>query len=691
MNLRVLIGLLLALTAVILALLGFGTFAVRAASMKQSTESYTGNSIDPLVPPGFDCSKIHELGIDKQMNVRAGAIMIFCGEVQGGFASPAGAFSRFVPKLLEPLVYGTTDVDLITPPETIPYGQSTTFTAGNPDKPLQIVVCYNDSRGRDVTPINIAGCSASTDGGNTFTRLTTANGQGPFPNCGSPAIVYNRPSQTWFVICLDFACGDQGLGGYKSTTPWDPNSWAPFCAFSESFADRESSFADSNPSSPFYGRMYISWNDFSVGGGALFVRYSTDNGLTWTNSRQVTTSFIRNVQITGDEVTGDVYVAGMDENGGSGCTSGCGSNRTNKIYRSTDGGNTWTNTYTGPPFIGPCRTSVGYFCAMYDNPAYWRHMGWGEPAAYNHVVSYVYSAKNGSDPGDVFYIRSTDSGVTFSAPFQLNANTDPTEAQWEPNISVSGAGTLFATWYDEAPRVAASCQPPSPGTACYQMHSRKSNDNGETWLADDTLSDLASPLQQPEPGTVPSYASDYDYASSVLDQHLVGWVDGRVTINGVSQGDTFFDREPPGAGTPTPTPTPMSCSVTSAGCGGVVFTPPTVFDVSVACPVDPATVQPSDFTCNGIPADAVTLINGNTTIRFQYTTSPVTMPGLQTMHIPGGAFNCCNGPVQEFTCTFTYQASTPTPTPTATATPRPSPTARPAATPRPHPTPAPRP
>ena len=55
------------------------------------------------------------------------------------------------------------------------------------------------------------------------------------------------------------------------------------------------------------------------------------------------------------------------------------------------------------------------------------------------VVHYVYAARNAAtgDPGDVFYIRSTDRGVTFSAPVQLNSNTDPTKAQWEPNISVS--------------------------------------------------------------------------------------------------------------------------------------------------------------------------------------------------------------------------------------------------------------
>ena len=71
---------------------------------------------------------------------------------------------------------------------------------------------------------------------------------------------------------------------------------------------------------------------------------------------------------------------------------------------------------------------------MYANPPYWRHMGWGEPAAYNGVVSLVYAAAQHrqGDPGDVFYIRSTDIGVTFSAPLQLNTDTDypsPVDAQ----------------------------------------------------------------------------------------------------------------------------------------------------------------------------------------------------------------------------------------------------------------------
>ena len=44
---------------------------------------------------------------------------------------------------------------------------------------------------------------------------------------------------------------------------------------------------------------------------------------------------------------GVVYVAGMNENGGNGNLA-----RNNLIYKSTDGGVTWANTYTSPTFNG---------------------------------------------------------------------------------------------------------------------------------------------------------------------------------------------------------------------------------------------------------------------------------------------------------------------------------------------------
>ena len=549
-DLRVFLGLVLALAGVLSALLGLGTFSAQAQQNYSTT-----SSIHPLVPAFFDCSKIREMGIDKQQNLRAGAIMIFCGEAKGGEpgeTSLSNAFSKLVQRAMTPLSYGTTDVDLITGTETFPHiTQSETFTTANPDDPTQIVVAYNDSRGFDANPMTGAGASVSTDGGNTFTRLTKANGQSPFDNSSSPVVLYNKPAQTWFTVWLDGGCG--GLGGYKSTTPWDPNSWTHFCVHS-GLDDRESGWADNNPSSPFFGRMYISWNDFDQPNANIFVTFSSDGGATWHSPVMVSTqsTFIRNVQMTGDLATGDVYIAGMDEGGG-----GFPHQDTNLIFKSTDGGNTWTNTYTGPQFPGPGVTFVGYFACMFlDGGGYWRYEGWGQPAAFNGIVHLVYSQHGaGSDPGDVYYIRSTDGGVTFSSPFKLNTDST-TRPQWQPNLSVSPTGTLFATWYDA--RESANCTRGDPTIPCYRMWSRKSIDNGVTWLPDDFLSDVISPLPaQPDPGIVSTYVGDYDYGSAIATKHITSWVDGRVAISEQSQPDAFFDSEPVTA-SPTPTSTPTA-------------------------------------------------------------------------------------------------------------------------------------
>jgi hypothetical protein len=80
-----------------------------------------------------------------------------------------------------------------------------------------------------------------------------------------------------------------------------------------------------------------------------------------------------------------------------------------------------------------------------------------------------------------------------------------------------------------------------------------------------------------------------------------------------------------------------------------------VFTVDLSDPVDPATVDATDFTVNGTPADSAGLSNGDQTITFTFDASPV-VQGENTMHIDAGAFNQAsnNDPVLEFDCTFRY-------------------------------------
>jgi len=550
-NLRVALGMSVVLAGAFLTLIALGTFSGLTASSAQAQQYHKIINV-PGLPPGFDCAQVRPLGIDKQENFRAGAIMIACGESQGGSALPSGGYSQLLHRVIAPMVFGGADVDLITGAESISHPtQSETYTLANPDNPNQIVVTYNDSR---TASANYSGASYSSDGGTTFTCLSPnpfSSGHGT--NFGDPVTLYNKPTSSFFGIFLATGCGGQGLGAWKSTD--GGVTWATgACVHNGSSDDRESGWSDNNPSSPFFGRMYVSWNNFAVGSGALQVTFSTDNGNTWTlRTVSNTATFIRNTQITGDmSGNGTIYIAGMDESGG-----GFPHNNVNHIYRSTDGGNTWTHTYTGPSFAGPGVGASGYFACMFTGSpsgVFWRHEGWGEPAAFNNVVHLVYAQHGaGADAGDVYYIRSTDSGVTFGAPFKLNSDAT-TRPQWQPNISVSPSGTLLATWYDG--REFSSCTYGNPAVPCYRMWSRKSTDNGATWLTDASFSDVASPLPaQPDSTVQGTYAGDYDYGSAIASEHVTSWVDGRVTLSGQSQQDAFTDKEPITVGTPTPTPT----------------------------------------------------------------------------------------------------------------------------------------
>src|SRR6516225_8804367 len=298
-NLRVLLSLFIILAGVSLALLvASGIFSAQAQSKPSIATQYL-NSMEPLVPPGFDCSKIHELGIDKQENLRAGAIMIACGISQGGSASPgsgffANGFSQWVRNLLpEPLFIGGPDVDVILPDGTFPHvTQSASMEWGGPNNTW--VVNYNDSRS---APSCYSGLSYSTDNGGTWhAGQPLCSGHGT--NFGDPIVLYNAHLGMWFAGDIVTGCGGQGFGLWTSP---DGITWTTgACAVNlgSNDGDRESFWVDNNPASPFYGRMYMSFNNFGVGGGALQVVYS-DNGTTWTAPITLNGSFIRDVQITG--------------------------------------------------------------------------------------------------------------------------------------------------------------------------------------------------------------------------------------------------------------------------------------------------------------------------------------------------------------------------------------------------------
>ena len=478
------------------------------------------------------CANIERYNLEKQMNAHAAQILASCGRSKTGSQAHSTNFTSL--GALAPATYGGPDVNMITGPPsgegTFPHvTQSETFTwaQGN-----TVVTTINDSR---TAPSCYSGGSYSLDNGATFVPLNArpfCSGHGT--GYGDPVSFYDQAHAKWVAVFLASGCGGQGMGVWFSV---DGITWTVGpCAHSGGGDDRESGWVDNNPSSPYYGRMYLSWNNFNVGGGALQVISSSDGGTTWTSPVTVNAGFIRNVQITTGP-DGAVFIAAMNEGGG-----GLGS-RTNTIYRSTNGGTTWSSSNTGASFPGPGQSTCGYFAAMF--PSYWRHMGWGDiGAGPGGIIHYAYAQHGaGSDYGDVYYVRSPDNGSTWSTPLKMNTDGGA-RSQWQPSLSVSPGGNVLVSWYDARNTTGNS----------FERFARLSPDNGATWGNDEVMSDAPSPLPlQPDGSVQACYTGDYDRSYSNATAHYTAWVDGRVSISGTAQQDVVFDKHPVG---PPPPPAP---------------------------------------------------------------------------------------------------------------------------------------
>ncbi len=100
-------------------------------------------------------------------------------------------------------------------------------------------------------------------------------------------------------------------------------------------------------------------------------------------------------------------------------------------------------------------------------------------------------------------------------------------------------------------------------------------------------------------------------------------------------------------------------ATSSSPAAGQVVTPtaPTTFSLTFNEPIVPSSVDPAEFTVNGIPAGSDSVSPDDTTIYYTYNTSPVTKQGTESMDLPAdsviGANDGQSNPVA-FSASFYY-------------------------------------
>jgi CSLREA domain-containing protein len=435
------------------------------------------------------------------------------------------------------LAFGGTDVNLITGAETSPRVTQTESSIWGHGS--TVVAVYTDSSGLGLNPPSQCGVSVSTDGGTTFTRLAEKFNAGG--GCyGGASVGYSLKTAKWYARFLTDRCGPPSKGVGQWVSP-DGINWAfQSCAAVAGPAALQNpvGWINNIPTSAGYGRQIIAFNNPNVNGGWPQVTVSNDDGQTWIPLTGVVNSIQRVVGVlTSRGNDGAIFVQTLDEGGG-----GLNGIRRNFIHRSDNGGVTFvTLAQQGPSFLGPGRATDAtdpYFVGMYTIPVpgYWRDMGWGQPGAGpNNVLHYVYSARTASDPGNIYYVRSNNAGLTWSQPVQLN--TDATlRAQWSPSLSVNAQGIVFVSWYDER----------NTANDFLQRFGRASLDNGLTWESDMALSAVIFPKPlQPDSGLGSTFVGYWHHAAFSDDglgnDAYHSWTDGRNSINGPQQ-DVFFHK-----------------------------------------------------------------------------------------------------------------------------------------------------
>jgi len=391
-----------------------------------------------------------------------------------------------------------------------------------------ICAVYNDSAS---SPSTYMGFSVSTDGGATFTD------RGSFSSSyGDPAVIYRQSDGYFYASSL----GASGLRLYRSTDNCQTFSFQRNITSGGFNDDKELLRVDNNSSSPFYGRMYVCWTDFNVG-GVIRATWSSDGGTTWSSPLTIGSGSSQQGCWPGVATNGDVYVVYI-----TGYVTGVNNIQ---MTRSTNGGVSWsptTNVATGisEPPIGSCgRPQMNGNIRTWAMPQV--------AIAPDGRVHVAYTRRDGSDRGNIYYQYSTDNGTSWSSPLRINDDST-TNDDWHSTIAVNANGVVVISWYDRRE---------DSGNMLFKRYAAFSYDNGNTWQPNVAVGDVNTVVPPLLPNFDPNIADCYmgDYDSVVIDSTTtyIQWSDNRNPQGSLAgQPDMFLDRITVGTPVPTDTPTP---------------------------------------------------------------------------------------------------------------------------------------
>ncbi len=511
----------------------------------------------------------------------------------GGPADERSLAAKLLPAVLP--VFGT-DINL--------GGGNETTIATNPANPLNFMAGANNNA-RFTT----------TDGGLTWNAGSLAGG-------GDPAVAFDAAGNAYFAElgntsgCPDiprvYKSTDGGLTfGPPVNTLVDPSP-------SDHFIDKEWMGVDNSPGSPHFGRIYYTVTNFHTPAGCdlnnyidnrIQLTYSDNQGATWSAPVTVSDASHDQNQFSLPRIASDgtLYVGYQYQN----CTFNCsGIPAYQMLAKSTDGGMTFSPsiTITGAAitYTGPSVAGYQYLYAGSTNTGF-RHNDQEvievSPTNPNQLYavwsdgrfesSFVYQGVTGQH-ADIVFTRSTDGGLTWTAPVKINDDAVQGKDQFFPWLKVGSDGTIHVSWMDRR-------DAPVDGFP-YREYYTQSSDGGLTWSANQPVADV---------GGVPgSFIGDYSGIAVNSNNSLVLpiWTDSRGGQRAYT--DRGVIGNPPATNTVTTTPVPPSATRTATTVPpSATATATTVPPSATATTVPPSatvtvTSVPPSITVTSVPPSA---------------------------------------------------------------------------------------
>src|SRR5436309_1498988 len=274
---------------------------------------------------------------------------------------------------------------------------------------------------------------------------------------------------------------------------------------------------------PGHGFQYQSDDGFNCSGSGVRFQRSTDGGVTWQAP----------IVVPGGT---DLGTLDVDTNGNL-FIGGEGFSNFNCVRSSNAqiGGQMPTFDRTTSVNMGGSLGSGGINPAGLDGQLFLAIDRSGT-ATNNNIYMLASVVPPGRSTTDVMFVRSTDGGLTFSAPRRINDDpVNPSKWHWFGTLSVAPNGRIDSVWYDT--RNAAN-------NTDSQLFYSWSTDGGLTWAANVAVSDAFNPFEG-----YPNQSKIGDYITVVSD-NTGGNVAYSATFNfnpsrGQHEEDVYYVRVAP--------------------------------------------------------------------------------------------------------------------------------------------------